>query len=200
ADGWAEQFIAPLLDPKSVLRTGIRARAPARRWHHRGRVALLGDAAHPLVSYIGQGAMMAVEDVGVLVRLLAGMCLQRRPEAVDAAVIGNGDGDLLAAAADAVAAGEAFFDVTRVGDAFRAYEKLRIPRTRSIAEDSTTLGRMLLERTLHPTSQAVADDERRLADEVSRHGTLRMLVAGAAYDYAADTARALAGLRAVDAH
>lgn len=35
-----------------------------------GRVALLGDAAHPMVPYLAQGAGMAIEDAAVLARLL----------------------------------------------------------------------------------------------------------------------------------
>jgi salicylate hydroxylase len=36
-------------------------REPVRTWT-RGRVALLGDAAHPMLQYLAQGAAMAVED------------------------------------------------------------------------------------------------------------------------------------------
>jgi 3-hydroxybenzoate 6-monooxygenase len=36
-------------------------REPVRRWS-RGRVALLGDAAHPMLQYLAQGACMAIED------------------------------------------------------------------------------------------------------------------------------------------
>lgn len=36
-----------------------------------GRVALLGDAAHPMVPYLAQGAGMAIEDAAVLARVLA---------------------------------------------------------------------------------------------------------------------------------
>jgi 2-polyprenyl-6-methoxyphenol hydroxylase-like FAD-dependent oxidoreductase len=36
-------------------------REPARHWS-RGRVALLGDAAHPMLQYLAQGACMAIED------------------------------------------------------------------------------------------------------------------------------------------
>jgi salicylate hydroxylase len=36
-------------------------REPVRRWS-RGRVALLGDAAHPMLQYLAQGAGMAIED------------------------------------------------------------------------------------------------------------------------------------------
>jgi salicylate hydroxylase len=36
----------------------------------RGRVALLGDAAHPMLPYLAQGAGMAIEDAHVLARVL----------------------------------------------------------------------------------------------------------------------------------
>ncbi|WCM92253.1 FAD-dependent monooxygenase [Acidovorax sp. NCPPB 2350] len=38
----------------------------------RGRVALLGDAAHPMRPYLAQGAGMAIEDAAVLQQVLAG--------------------------------------------------------------------------------------------------------------------------------
>ena len=40
-------------------------REPVRRYS-RGRVALLGDAAHPMLQYLAQGANMAIEDAVVL--------------------------------------------------------------------------------------------------------------------------------------
>ena len=40
-------------------------REPVRGWS-RGRVALLGDAAHPMLQYLAQGANMAIEDAVVL--------------------------------------------------------------------------------------------------------------------------------------
>jgi 3-hydroxybenzoate 6-monooxygenase len=36
-------------------------RPPIKEWSH-GRITLLGDAAHPMLQYLGQGACMAVED------------------------------------------------------------------------------------------------------------------------------------------
>lgn len=39
----------------------IGDRDPVRRWHQ-GRVALLGDAAHPTLQSLAQGACMAIED------------------------------------------------------------------------------------------------------------------------------------------
>ena len=46
-------------------------RAPLARWHV-GRVALLGDAAHPMLPFLAQGAAQAIEDAAVLARFLAG--------------------------------------------------------------------------------------------------------------------------------
>ena len=48
-------------------------RAPMRGAHEhaRGRVALLGDAAHPMRPYLAQGAGMAIEDAAELGRVLA---------------------------------------------------------------------------------------------------------------------------------
>jgi salicylate hydroxylase len=62
ADGWHEVFTEPLLHADSVLRVGLRARKPIPVWHapqtSEPRIFLLGDAAHPPVPYIGQGAMV----------------------------------------------------------------------------------------------------------------------------------------------
>lgn len=63
-DGWDQRFTDPLLAADSVLRVGLRARQPIPVWHANGkvsgqpRIVLLGDAAHPPVPYIGQGAMV----------------------------------------------------------------------------------------------------------------------------------------------
>jgi 3-hydroxybenzoate 6-monooxygenase len=45
-------------------------RDPIETWVH-GRIALLGDAAHPPLQYIAQGAIMAIEDGWVLAEHLA---------------------------------------------------------------------------------------------------------------------------------
>ncbi|WP_405953526.1 FAD-dependent monooxygenase [Streptomyces phaeochromogenes] len=48
-------------------------RDPADRFTA-GRVALLGDAAHPMLQYLGQGACQALEDAEALGRLLGRHC------------------------------------------------------------------------------------------------------------------------------
>jgi salicylate hydroxylase len=43
----------------------------AQHWHG-GRTAILGDAAHPTLPFLAQGANMALEDAWVLAQALAG--------------------------------------------------------------------------------------------------------------------------------
>ncbi len=45
-------------------------REPLERWVE-GKVALLGDACHPMTPYMAQGAAMAIEDAAILSRCLA---------------------------------------------------------------------------------------------------------------------------------
>jgi 2-polyprenyl-6-methoxyphenol hydroxylase-like FAD-dependent oxidoreductase len=54
----------------AVIRTDIYDRDPERTWV-RGRVALLGDAAHQTTPFIGQGAGISMEDSVVLAKQLA---------------------------------------------------------------------------------------------------------------------------------
>jgi 2-polyprenyl-6-methoxyphenol hydroxylase-like FAD-dependent oxidoreductase len=55
---------------EDILKNGTYDRPPARRWG-RGRVTLLGDAAHPTTPNLGQGGCMAIEDAAVLACSLA---------------------------------------------------------------------------------------------------------------------------------
>src|SRR5262249_41930371 len=45
-------------------------RDPVERWS-KGRVTLLGDSAHAMLPYLGQGAAMAIEDACVLSSAIA---------------------------------------------------------------------------------------------------------------------------------
>ena len=56
--------------PKSWKRWATADRTPIAQWTH-GRATLLGDAAHPLLQYLAQGACMALEDAVTLGRALA---------------------------------------------------------------------------------------------------------------------------------
>lgn len=56
-------------EPSAILKNDLYDRRPVRTWT-RGRVTLLGDAAHPTTPNLGQGACMAIEDAIVLTRAL----------------------------------------------------------------------------------------------------------------------------------
>jgi len=55
-----------------VTKSALYIRQPMRQWSL-GRVTLLGDAAHPMVPFMAQGACMAIEDAVVLGRSLEGV-------------------------------------------------------------------------------------------------------------------------------
>ena len=55
----------------SVFRWALHDREPLPAWG-KGRVTLLGDACHPMVPFLAQGACQAIEDADVLRRCLAG--------------------------------------------------------------------------------------------------------------------------------
>jgi 2-polyprenyl-6-methoxyphenol hydroxylase-like FAD-dependent oxidoreductase len=57
-------------DPAAVLRNDIEELAAPLAAYHRGRVAVLGDAAHAMTPDLGQGGCMALEDAVVLAHLL----------------------------------------------------------------------------------------------------------------------------------
>ncbi|MFF4288484.1 FAD-dependent monooxygenase [Streptomyces sp. NPDC001633] len=63
------QPVPALLDavgPAEVLRNDVYSAAAAPPAFHHGRVALLGDAVHPMTPNLGQGGCQAVEDAVVL--------------------------------------------------------------------------------------------------------------------------------------
>jgi salicylate hydroxylase len=53
----------------SIYRWALYDRDPLQNWT-KGRVTLLGDAAHPMLPYLGQGATQATDDAIVLARAL----------------------------------------------------------------------------------------------------------------------------------
>ncbi len=70
--GWHEPIeeLVSSTEETSILRTDIYDRKPVKRWN-KGRVTLLGDAAHPMTPDLGQGACQAIEDAVVLAKCLS---------------------------------------------------------------------------------------------------------------------------------
>ena len=63
--------IIEALDNQSIYRDDIFDREPLGDQWGKGRVTLIGDAAHPVQPNLGQGGCMAVEDAFELAKLLA---------------------------------------------------------------------------------------------------------------------------------
>ncbi|KAI0823310.1 FAD/NAD-P-binding domain-containing protein [Trametes gibbosa] len=93
-----------------IVKYGLYDRPELQSWH-KGRVVLLGDAAHPTSPHLGQGANQAFEDIYHLVRLLS----RHNPDAAGPST------ELL-------------------GKIFREYEGLRIERTASLVKQARSQG------------------------------------------------------------
>ena len=67
---WATGGLAHILERlEHCFKWGVFDRAPVERWS-KGRITLLGDAAHPMTPFMGQGGAMAIEDAWALARRL----------------------------------------------------------------------------------------------------------------------------------
>ena len=64
------QNILESTKPDSLYKWGLHDRAPMNKWS-KGRFSLLGDAAHPMLPFVAQGAAMAIEDGIVLASSLS---------------------------------------------------------------------------------------------------------------------------------
>lgn len=71
--GWAApvQQMIDRLDESQLFKWAINARTALSGWNHAGRITLLGDAAHAMTPFMGQGASSAIEDGVVLARAIA---------------------------------------------------------------------------------------------------------------------------------
>jgi salicylate hydroxylase len=68
--GWNDALLDMLSHTTQCYKWGIRDRDPLPRWTS-GAIALLGDAAHPMMPTLAQGAALTLEDAYVLARQLA---------------------------------------------------------------------------------------------------------------------------------
>ena len=77
--GWAEPALRLIAAAPTWRKWPLFDRPPLPRWS-RGPVTLLGDAAHPMLPTLGQGAAQAIEDAAVLAD-----CIADRPREIAAA-------------------------------------------------------------------------------------------------------------------
>jgi salicylate hydroxylase len=74
AERWAPQARALVREPETWLKWALYDHSPLSSFCY-GAAALIGDAAHPMLPFLAQGAAMAIEDAVVAAR-----CLARRPD------------------------------------------------------------------------------------------------------------------------
>lgn len=85
--------------------------------HPSGKAVLLGDACHPMLPYLAQGAAQAFEDAGVLRQILA-----QETRRGSSSSIGSGS------------SGSIWPGSLSLSQALAVYEKIRMPRTRLVQE------------------------------------------------------------------
>ena len=160
-EGWDDEFCSPLENVSHVVRFGFSLLQPRlNNWAH-GPVILLGDAAHPPVPYLGQGAQMGLEDAGTLAQLVGRICVDESGS----------------------------FDLRNFHRASRAFETMRMRRTGMILKYSQIAGREQLRRATYKPYNLAREAVIRL--QVAQHGTLPLLLPGVQYDYKEDVANLL---------
>ena len=70
--GWHRNILTLIdcMDPDSLYRSALCDRRPLAHWSY-GAATLLGDACHPMLPFMAQGAAAAIEDAAVLAACLA---------------------------------------------------------------------------------------------------------------------------------
>ena len=67
--GWHADVHAVIENIDAPFKWALMVRRPMDRWS-KGRITLLGDACHPTLPFLGQGAVMAIEDAYVVAACL----------------------------------------------------------------------------------------------------------------------------------
>jgi salicylate hydroxylase len=70
-EGWDDRLTSLIKATQTSGRWALLIRQPLPQWTW-GPVTLLGDAAHPMLPFLGQGAAQSFEDAAVLAACLAG--------------------------------------------------------------------------------------------------------------------------------
>jgi 2-polyprenyl-6-methoxyphenol hydroxylase-like FAD-dependent oxidoreductase len=159
SDGWLEDYIKPIENSRLAVRFGICLLKPKSltqfSFNVDKRIVLLGDAAHPSIPYLGQGAQVGLEDVGTLALLLQHYCLDKQTNT---------------------------FSLDNFARAMRLYDKIRIPRTTYMLDQGLLFGRHQEMRSSgDEASRATAESE--IKESVAKTKELPGMILGSDFDY-----------------
>eukprot|EP00980_Cylindrotheca_fusiformis_P029961 scaffold24105_cov127-Cylindrotheca_fusiformis.AAC.1 len=169
-DGWDPKYLEPLHHVNKAIKIGFSTLEPPLESFIQGQVALVGDAAHPPVPYLGQGAQQGLEDAGTIALLLKELCLQEE-QAKD----GNSS--------------KASLCMANLETALELYDKMRVPRTQEMCENGKKWGASQQKRAENEKYNTMR--EKVIEREVFFHETMPVLLSGVHHDYKDDVAKAL---------
>ncbi len=127
----------------------------------RGAVALVGDACHPTLPHLSQGAAMAIEDGAVLAEVLSRISPSSSSSSSSSRAPGSGG----KGEGEVEAEGEKADGGDDISRALKVYELLRKDRTATLVELAYTSG-----RTLHLGEGKAREERDRQFEEARRRG------------------------------
>lgn len=160
-DGWDEKYLEPLHHVDKAIKIGFATLEPHLECFVYGRVVLLGDAAHPPVPYLGQGAQQGLEDAGTFALLLKELCV----------------------------IGEDKFSWIRLDTVLKLYNQLRVPRTSEMLDRGKLWGQMQQKRAENKKYNQVKEEK--IKRDVFYHETLLAMLPGVKHDYKEELFKAL---------
>jgi 2-polyprenyl-6-methoxyphenol hydroxylase-like FAD-dependent oxidoreductase len=166
-DGWDEKFTIPLRNVDKALKIRCSTLEPhLESFVFAGRIALVGDSAHPPVPYLGQGAQQGLEDAGTLALLLQHFCTRRQSSSVGTSESKNRP---------------TIFSLANVGTALKLYNQVRLPRTTETLNRSKLWGKQQQKRAENQKYNEMREEN--IRRDVFYHETLPILLPAVRHDY-----------------
>ena len=178
-DGWDDKYLDPLSNVEKAVKIGFSVLEPQLESYVHGKhhnIVLVGDAAHPPVPYLGQGAQQGLEDAGTLAMLFEHLLM----------VDDDGDGQPSSSTFETK---NKKFSTTNLSTALKLYNRIRVPRTQDILEHSKLWGKQQQKRS--ECSKYNKVKEEKIQRDVFYHETVSDLLPGVHHDYKEDVLAAI---------
>ncbi|CAJ1954763.1 unnamed protein product [Cylindrotheca closterium] len=170
-DGWDKKYLEPLYHMDRAIKIGFSTLDPPLETFVQGQVALVGDAAHPPVPYLGQGAQQGLEDAGTLALLLKHLCVSKNADGSHSLIM------------------------SQLHSALKLYDEIRVPRTQDILDKGTRWGKHQQKRA--ECEKFNKTKENMIQRDVFFHETMPVLKAGVEHDYKEAVMKSLPALSPV---